>query len=109
MGTMTTTVGSVEWEWSSDDKRWVAYSAECSAAIEAAYAAGESSVPLCLSSTSSSSHTVIFHGFPQRQVSRQQFSTCSTAFIFCQVMTAVGSLVIEVLLRLVGQSQNSAV
>jgi hypothetical protein len=58
---------TIEWEWMTDDLRWKPYIAACSATIEAAYNAGESSVNLCIQSTSGFTHSITFKAQPPVQ------------------------------------------
>jgi hypothetical protein len=64
---------TIEWEWMTDDLRWKPYTAACSAAIEAAYNAGESSVNLCIQSTSGFTHSITFKAQPPVQVRKTPF------------------------------------
>ncbi|KAH8944747.1 hypothetical protein BDL97_12G000600 [Sphagnum fallax] len=61
---------TIECEWMTDNLRWKPYTVACSAAIEAAYNADESSVNLCIQSTSGFTHSITFKAQPPVQLSR---------------------------------------
>jgi hypothetical protein len=74
---------TIEWEWMTDDLRWKPYTAACSAAIEAAYNAGESSVNLCIQSTSGFTHSITFKAQPPVQVRKTPFPlSLSSCLVF---------------------------